>query len=269
MCGLAGFAGLPKGEATKLFLTHALGVAIDSRGEQGCGFISIKDKEIHTAKTSGGWSKAPNEFLLDAASSDMLVLHSRWATCGIRDSVRQAHPYTIKRKGKTVLYGAHNGIIYNAFENAKANKRKIEVDSQELFHLLVDNELEQMQSLNGYGVILYVKANEPHINLARLSEDGEIKVVELETGGYVWASTWGILSHGLKAAGLKAKWDINVSEVGRVFEIHPDKMVASHLDGVRLANPWTQSLMDKSWDQILMEQYDWDEEIESERKKSK
>src|SRR5271157_6594912 len=110
MCGISGWSNIKADNKTKLLLTYALGQGIDSRGEQGCGFISIRDKEIHTHRTSGGWSRAPNEFLGDAASSDVLVMHSRWATCGERDQVLQAHPFTIKRRGKNVLYGLHNGI---------------------------------------------------------------------------------------------------------------------------------------------------------------
>lgn len=275
MCGLAGFSGLNIDDGQKLLLTYALGIGADSRGGHSSGFISINGDDIYTAKTVGPWQKAPNEFLIEASESQACVMHSRWATCGRKEAISQAHPFTIKRKGKTVLWGSHNGIIWDAWDSAKANKRKIAVDSQEIFELLADNELEQMQSLGGYGVIFFVEPHKPFIQMARLSEDAEIKVVELENnGGYVFASTWPLLRHALQTVGLKAKWDLNVEEVGRVFEIHSNKMLASTRDGVRVSDPWAEQVGSKSWgrswDQVLMDQYSWDdEEIESTRKSKK
>lgn len=235
MCGIAGYSNI-KGDATKLFLTYALGVGIDSRGGDGIGFISLHDKKIHTGKGKGLWSTAPNNFMLQASRADTLVMHSRWATCGGKNRISHAHPFTIKRKNKVVLHGVHNGVITDAFESAAKHRRQIVVDSEEIFHLIADEKYQELQDLSGYGIAMWVMADSNHIKLSYLSDSGEMVVVELEDGGYVWASTWNILSAGLEAASLKAKWILNMNEVGQVYEIHQDKLILSKTKGIKVSD---------------------------------
>lgn len=251
MCGLSGFANV-SGEANKLLLTYALGRGIDTRGGHGCGFVSIKNQKVNPVKNGGEWGSAPRKFLMDAASSDMLLMHSRWATCGERNQARQAHPFTIKRNNKAVLHGAHNGIIFNADESAKEHNRQIEVDSEELFHLIADKDYEGVQNLTGYGIAMWVMADGDHIKLARLSDDGEMVVVKLTNGGLVWASTWDILAYAIRRAGMKVKWQLNISEVGRVFEIYHDKVKISSTKGIQVGSRW------KSDDQWNSDDIEWE-----------
>ena len=233
MCGIAGWSGLSQQEkATKLFLTHALARGIDGRGGHGAGFVSIRNQTVSTKKNVGKWSKAPKDFLISACQSDLLLMHSRWATCGERNEIKQAHPFTILRDQTPILYGVHNGIV-DSWDSAKEHGRTIEVDSEEIFHLIADKEYDRLASLSGYGVAMWVMANEARIKLARLSDNGEIVVAQLDSGGYVWASTWDILSFGLRAANLKAKWILNTEKVGQVFHIYKDK-IATSSEKVRL-----------------------------------
>lgn len=168
------------------------------------------------------------------------MMHARFATCGNKDDVSQSHPYAVKRDGQVKIFGAHNGVIREAFESAKAHNRHIDVDSQEVFELLVDKEFEAIQKLSGYGVLTYIDAAErDHINLVKLSYGGDIVVVKLKEGGVVWASNWSILNDGLKMAGLTADSEYKDMEVGHVYRIQPDGMFKTKIEGIKLNSGYT------------------------------
>lgn len=235
MCGLAGFAGI-KDYKTRLVLTTALTVkGIESRGGHAAGYVAITEKHgIRYGRKVGPWSKARTRFLKSAASGDMCLMHSRYATCGKKD-VTSAHPFAIHRKGKVVLWGAHNGMIPDAWDCAKAHNRVCNVDSQEVFELIADGEYETIQKLMGYGVLTWVEANDPTcIKLVRLSKNSDMEIVSVKGGGIVWASTWKILSEALKAAGLEGEYKYHVEEVGRVYEIKNDIVLKTDVTGIHL-----------------------------------
>ena len=235
MCGLAGFSGI-KSAHQRLMLVIGLGIGIDMRGGDAAGYVSISADSFRYNKKRGLWTDSRLRFMKGAASGDLCLMHSRFATCGMK-TIEEAHPFAVKRDGKVVLWGAHNGVIPDAWECAWAHNRDIDVDSQEVFELIADKELETLQSLNGYGVVTWVESETPdHIKLAKLSDSGEIFLVSLESGGYAWASTWKILAPALKDAGLKAKHHIETNEVGRVYEIHKDKIVTSDMTGVMVGS---------------------------------
>lgn len=235
MCGLAGFAGI-KDYKTRLVLTTALTAkGIESRGSHAAGYVAVTEKHgVRYGRKVGAWSKARARFMKSAASGYMCLMHARFATCGKRD-VESAHPFAVHRKGKVVLWGAHNGMIPDAWNSAKAHGRDCNVDSQEVFELIADGEFESIQKMMGYGVLTWVEASDTSsIKLVRLSKNSDMEIVSVKGGGIVWASTWKILSEALKAAGLEAEYKYDVDEVGRVFEITPDKVMHTDVSGVHL-----------------------------------
>lgn len=239
MCGLSGFAGI-NNKFSRFMLAINLGVGIDSRGGDAAGFVNIAKDSFRYCKKLGTWGESKSKFLHSASNGELCMMHSRYATCGMK-TIQEAHPFAIKRNGKTVLWGAHNGIIPDAWDSAKENNRNIDVDSQELFELIADNEIEKMQELSGYGVITWIEASSPNkIKLARLSEDSEICMVELEDGGHVWASTPKILDNALKEANLNAVADIELDEIGRVYEISNEGIIASAITGVMVRSYYSR-----------------------------
>jgi len=241
MCGLAGFAGI-KDYKTRLVLTTALTVkGIESRGSHAAGYVAVTEKHgIRYGRKVGPWSKARSRFMKSAASGDMCLMHARYATCGKRDAT-SAHPFAVHRKGKVVLWGAHNGMIPDAWDSAKQHNRECNVDSQEVFELIADGELESIQKMMGYGVLTWVEASDTScIKLVRLSKNSDMEIVAVKGGGIVWASTWKILSEALKAAGLEAEYKYDVDEVGRVFEITNDKVMMTDITGVNLCEGYNR-----------------------------
>lgn len=163
------------------------------------------------------------------------MMHARLATCGNREDVRQAHPYTIRRNGKTILWGAHNGQIWDAEDSAAYNGREYTVDSRELFELLADNDLAAIQRLNGYGVITWMTPHSPTVKLSRLSDHSEIVVARLAEGGIAWASTHAILANACEDVGLEISGLFDLDEIGRVYEIYGKGVIATKRDGIRFA----------------------------------
>jgi len=247
MCGVSGYSGIKNIEARHK-LVEALGYGIDNRGGDSCGYVSMSNGGLRYARKSGIWHDARSRFVKGASSGDACMMHARFATCGDKKAPTNAHPFAIRRKGKVVLWGAHNGMIPDAWDCAKFHGRNINVDSQEIFELIADKQYNVIQKLDGYGVITWVEAsNLNYVNVARLTDNSEFKIFEIEGGGVVWGSTWTIIATALKYAGLTATAEYKLDEIGRVYQIHANNVLATDLDSVKLAIPkWKQSGYDYS-----------------------
>lgn len=197
MCGLSGFVNVPP--QSRAVLVDVLGAGIEGRGDDAAGYVAVNGV-VRYGKTLGGWSDTHRRFRHAASIGEVTMMHARAMTCGI-GGVDEAHPFCIRRGNETKLYGAHNGIIYNARESAKNHDRTYTVDSKELFELLADGE--DISKLEGYGVITWIDpADKYTIRFARLTEHSELVVVKIVEGGYAYASTKAIVEAALYKAGL-------------------------------------------------------------------
>jgi len=197
MCGIAGLNGVP--ERYRPALVASLGAGIDTRGGDAAGYVSVNGV-IRYGRTLGEWSDARQRFHYAAYSGDTTMMHARFKTCGT-GAIEEAHPFAVKRSGKTILYGAHNGMIYDAQASAKKHDRMFSVDSLELFELMADDE--DFSSLHGYGVITWIKPEERDvIHMARLTTSSDLVVASIVEGGFVYASTKKILEEALFEAKL-------------------------------------------------------------------
>lgn len=208
-------------EAKRFILTDALGSGIDRRGGDAIGVATMAATgNVTTRRALGTWEKADASFIDYCTTPDIVLMHARFATCGDKHDVKQAHPYTIKRNGRVVLVGAHNGVIYDARESAKRNNRPYTVDSLEVFELLADGDYEAIGRLHGYGVLTWMVPGHRHVNLVRLSDSSDIEIAKLKTGGIVWASTWRIIEDAVSAAGLEVDHTYKIDEIGQVYKIY-------------------------------------------------
>lgn len=233
MCGLAGYVGVP--EEARWRLTAGLGFGIDKRGGHSSGFVSIGDT-LRYCRKSGKWSDGRKRWFETASSGNLCMMHARWATCGDRYEPNQAHPFAIKREGKTVLWGAHNGVIYDAWESAEKYNHYIDVDSQEIFEHLADQNYQAIQDMNGYGVITWID-NEARdrVSVARLSSHSDFEACQVKEGGVVWASTKLIVQDALKLASLNVDYWYDLDEVGRVYHMYAEHPKVSPIVGVNLS----------------------------------
>lgn len=235
MCGLAGFVGITD-ENTRYKLVVSLGIGIDSRGKDAIGYVSSGDT-IRYGRALGEWGDASARFFISAASGPICMMHARYATIG-RNTMTNAHPFCIKRDNRTVLWGAHNGILdtYQIKASAKAHNRKFTVDSREFFELLADQEFEKINNLDGYGVATWLDADKDkrnRLNIARLSEDGQICLSAVKGGGFVYASTKSILGNALIYSGLEEDSYFEF-EVGETLVVRADD-VFKGWSGIKLA----------------------------------
>lgn len=234
MCGLAGFAGVRNANIRYKLLYH-LGLGIDERGGHAAGFVVNRNGELHEGRKLGYWATAKERFLRRASMGDLLMMHARWMTCG-SGGIRESHPFRIERGGVPVLYGAHNGVIYDAPFSARMNNREYDVDSRELFELLADQEIGQIQDLTGYGVITWIETSTPNsVYVARLSRSSEFYITETKCGGFVWGSTPKIVRDALKRTKLQEKQPFILDEIGRVYEINSTGVYKTGADGICFA----------------------------------
>jgi predicted glutamine amidotransferase len=245
MCGLAGFSGIRDARA-RFDLVWALGFGIDDRGGHAAGFVTLDNGRVIEGRKLGHWSTAKDKFIRRAAIGETTLMHARWATCG-DGTINEAHPFKIMRNGAPVLYGAHNGIIWDAEISAHLNDRDYSVDSKELFELLADDADDQIRDLTGYGVITWVEAANPDaVLLSKLSSSGEIYVCSVRGGGIVWGSTAIIVRDALKEADLEEKTYYLLEEVGRVYRITPERVTLTSREGVRVGAGYYGSSLNQS-----------------------
>ncbi len=235
MCGLAGFSGI-KDEHKRWVLMRTLGIGIDARGGHAAGYVSLRTAESSLAPTVnkriGTWKGANGRFLSEAAKGEVLMMHSRFATCGQRDNVTHAHPFVIKREGKSVIYGAHNGVLGGTYGSSAKAKRTHTVDSRELLELMADDDVDGINNLTGYGVVTWITPSSGNVNMVRLSENSDIIVVSLKGGGIAWASTWNILRTALNAAGIEAEHTLVTEEIGMVYQMAATGVYKTQVTGI-------------------------------------
>lgn len=232
MCGLAGFTGVKR--KYKKALVLALSEGIDTRGGHAFGYVGTTiSGNIQYAKQIGSWRLASDRFLASIASCEVAMLHSRFATSNNRDVLAAAHPFRIARQGKTALWGAHNGVLPNAFQLARENKYDILVDSQYLFELLADSNIAAIQNIQGYGAITWLSSQARHgIFLTKLSDSGQLVVAKLKEGGIVWASTKELLEAAIADSKLRIMHFYNTDTPGQVFFATEQKLYKTTLTGI-------------------------------------
>ncbi len=263
MCGLGGFAGIYNAR-TRYALVTALGMGIDERGGHAAGFVTVNsDGHLKSHKKLGHWLSAKEKFIRSAASGPLAMLHARFATCG-KKTVQEAHPFAIQREGRTKLYGAHNGVVYNAWSSAVKHKREILVDSQEIFECIADGNIKALNDLDGYGVITWIDPSDPsHVKMTRLSSHADIYVAAVQGGGIVWGSTKDIVHDALQLADLKHKHHYDLKEVGQVWQLQADGVFKTTETGYKFdERPAFTSYGSKGWSKGGWDSWDSDEDWE-------
>ena len=213
MCGISGHAGIHP--SRRKLLTIGLAMGIQKRGSHAAGYLSIdKNGTLERGRTDKAWMEDPKWSNRCADQGQTVMMHARHATCRNK-GVEDAHPFEIKRNDKTVLWGMHNGVIYNADESAKAHGRELTVDSRELLELMADNEEEKIRKLTGYGVVAWIRAEKPHrMFMARMTASADMCMARVkdptmspvdgtEYNGTIFASTREILKYASALAGVE------------------------------------------------------------------
>lgn len=245
MCGLSGFAGVSDFETRKKLIFY-LGFGIDERGGHAAGYITQAPGRFPiVGRKPGYWLAAKEKFIRRAAEGTTTLMHARFATCGKR-TVEEAHPFTIERDGSPVIWGAHNGIIYNADESAWIHNRSYDVDSRELFELIADNELDGVRSLEGYGVAMWARAADlGSVYMARLNDQSDFEICKTDAG-YIWGSTRKIVEQALDACEITVQYWIDTSEEGRVYKINSEGVWITKQEGVTVQTGYPKWLRGKS-----------------------
>lgn len=220
MCGIGGYVNVTDPHARRM-LTFGLGLGIDARGGDAAGYVSIPDDggTVRYGRVIGEFAEASPRFWRAASTGAISMLHARFATHQNAKDVRCAHPFALKRGGRTVLYGAHNGVMSSAYESAAEHGRHVTVDSLELFELLADEAHAEINQQNGWGVISWIRADDKRaIRLCVLSDGGSLYVCKTKCGAVVYGSTKSIVDTALDMAEMTAAAHYK-HETGAVYAI--------------------------------------------------
>lgn len=235
MCGLGGYIGIPR--RSRLPFTAVMGYGIDYRGGHASGYTVVTDSRVNVGKKLGEWSEASFKFLKSASAGHAAMHHARFATCGKR-SVVEAHPFAVKRDGKTKLWGMHNGVLSGTYASAWRHKRDHSVDSLELFELLADGLHEEIaKEISGYGTLAWIESDQrDRIKLVRMTDSADLAVAKIEQGGIVYGSTSHIVEAACEGAKLTIKgWFDRHLKPGHVCYITAEGFYSTD-ERVRLAD---------------------------------
>lgn len=242
MCGLAGYANVTP--AKRLPLAFALGLGTDTRGGHAAGYVASSSRGVAYARKEGQWSGASAGFVIGASSGDVTIIHARYATCGVGGEA-EAHPFRVARNGRTVLWGAHNGIVHGTVATALARGRAHDVDSREIFELLADGELAAIATLQGYGTLAWLDARtRDRVYLVRMTEDAALEIASTACGALVWGSTRAIVERACSASSMAVEsW--YETPVGRVLEARANGVLyySAHAN-VTVSERWTYNAGD-------------------------
>lgn len=207
MCGIAGVHRRGDALIPKLGrLADSLHLAIENRGTDASGLLAVMPSgKVHldrrvvpASRFVRGRKKLPNEVRT-------LFLHTRFATVGARDDVRNAHPQI--NGGMAAI---HNGTIYNHAElfSAFGLKRHAAVDSEIIPALISfagwEHAAEAIDLFDGGAAFAVVDEKHPdEVILARTESYPLHYLVTKEL--VVWASTRRAIEVACAMSGLRLK----------------------------------------------------------------
>ena len=140
-CAVAGVWNHPSAS----FLTYLALYALQHRGQEGAGIVSLDKGQCYSYKNQGLVGNIFTKQRLKALKGSSAIGHTRYSTRG-RDELKNIQPFSQKLKMGTVSL-AHNGNIVN-YPVLKKNffkksfKEGGESDSLSLFHLMAHYEAE-------------------------------------------------------------------------------------------------------------------------------
>lgn len=191
MCGIAGMHRRGDRQVPKLGrLTDALLLAIEYRGRDATGMLTmLPNGKVQVQRTVTPARRFVQKRKAIRNEVRTVLLHTRFATVGDPDDVRNAHPQI---NGHCAA--VHNGTIYNHRElfDAFGMKRHAEVDSEVIPALLTfagwENAADAIDLFDGGAAFAAVSDEHPdEVILART--EGYPLAVYATPDFIVWAST--------------------------------------------------------------------------------
>ena len=135
MCGIAGAIGVDNATESIRMMLHAL----QNRGQQSAGIVSIDDMKKHEYRSKGTVIEFPQEEL-DLLVGSIAIGHNRYATAPNSDGPKNMQPFLVTIRGEPIAI-AHNGNFMNMAEieenELEGTPFVSESDTERFFRLLL------------------------------------------------------------------------------------------------------------------------------------
>ena len=146
-CGVFGVYGVNNAANLSYYGLHAL----QHRGQEGCGIVSVNNGNFCRVKGEGLVTEVFNEKNLQTLQGDMAIGHVRYSTTG-GSSLENVQPFVFRHHTGTFAL-AHNGNLVNSKELARYLEHKGSLfqstsDSELLAHL-IKKESDDKQRIHG------------------------------------------------------------------------------------------------------------------------
>src|SRR5216684_2208411 len=197
MCGVFGFTQL--NQSTSL-MANFLAFSMENRGGDSWGGTDGIELIKKVGPISGDFWVPENW--------TQGIFHTRLKTVG-EISERNAHPFIMEHEDKRVV-GIHNGSVINWAELNQKYSRQCQVDSEHIFHHIVEGKA--MGDLQGRGTIVWYDQGQM-LHLARWNF-GDLEIAELEDNGMVFCSERGPIERAARMCGIKIKTFYQLLEDG-------------------------------------------------------
>jgi hypothetical protein len=213
MCGLYGWKfGEQIPVEKRVIIATVLAMENETRGKDSWGVLNLQTKGV--LRELGKVTKGVHKFCMLPEA----LCHTRFATTGAV-TIENAHPFEYKH-----IIGAHNGVVENHWQLNSMKQREFNVDSQQIFAHIADDE--KKQELRAYGAITYLDTREEGGLFLCKFNGGVLNVYSVNVpyegeedapGMILWSSTQNAIETALTVAGLDGfAWQV---EEGKVYEI--------------------------------------------------
>lgn len=214
-CGIFGVFGVKDAAHLTYYGLHAL----QHRGQEGCGIVSVDDKEFKRVKGEGLVTEVFNEKNLVTLTGDRAIGHVRYATAG-GGGIDNVQPFLFRHyTGNFAL--AHNGNIVNSRELSKYLEHRGSLfqstsDSELLAHLIkkessekrrIHNIIDALNMIEGAFAFLILTANRLYVCRDKYGLR-PVSIGKLN-GGYVVSSE----TCALDTVGAEFIRDVNAGEI--------------------------------------------------------
>lgn len=222
MCGIAGYS---HATPTTIAMLPFLAWEMEDRGPQSWGMTNGELIIKRLGAVTSNWETPPWD--------GPTILHTRQASTGAV-TLENQHPFCFynsvdggpEDQPSSLIIGIHNGCLTNHEELNKKYSRSFTCDSQHIFANIAEGR--PTEDIKGWGACAYFRCGK--LRLLRFNHEA-LKIVLLETGELVFASTLEPLKRAATMVGSKVKEVLSTKEAIE-YTVEVEDGIAKLVEGI-------------------------------------